>query len=138
MQCSCAFGRDFTSVLRKAQSEDSVLIFCVDIFLGNVLRLHRSSGSLPRRIAHLRMYLPSLSFSSLSRPLAGGNGQITVFQLCCDLIFLEARQINIYFIAVFSLTDICLHHVLCVFSIQRILLSKEISISNGKSIQFIK
>ena len=43
-----------------------------------------------------------------------------------NLIFLKSRKINIKFIATICLTDICFHHILCMFTIKWILLAPKL------------
>ena len=50
----------------------------------------------------------------------------TIFQLNLDLIFLKSRKIDIQFIAAVCFTDICFHHVLCMFTIKWILLAPKL------------
>ena len=54
--------------------------------------------------------------------------QITIFDGDRNLVFLEARQINIYLVSILGFPHICLHEVLCMFAIQRILLTEELTL----------
>ena len=62
----------------------------------------------------------------LVEAFSGGNGQITVFQFGADVLFFEARQVDIHFISGIRFLDIGFHNVLGMFAVQRIAMTEEL------------
>src|SRR5699024_6426513 len=117
----------FCVLLRDAQFQDTILKFRLDVFLCHSVAyieasLHCAGITL---LADVFAFLILLIFIQAFR---SGNGQVTVLKFDVDLIFLESRQINVKFISCIMLTDICLHDILCILTIQRILFSPEIPV----------
>ena len=88
----CRFSASFFGT---ESLQNTMLKFCLNIFLFNILTyIEASLAWLLRNALCGCNGRSSFSCSSLSRPFAALNCQITIFQRCLNLIFCKSRQIN--------------------------------------------
>ena len=92
------------------------------------LKGHRSVGGMRASIYNAMPTEGVEKLCDFIKAFDSADIQITIFDGDRNLVFLEARQINIYLVSILGFPNICLHEVLCMFAIQRILLTEELTL----------
>ena len=105
-------------LLGDVQPQCAVLEFGIDVLFrdGSAYIEAAAAGS---AVPFLTDVLAFLILFVLIQGLGGGDGQVALFQLYLDAVFLEARQVHDHIIAVLVLPDIRLHNVGRMLAIQR-------------------
>ena len=122
--------------LGHQDGQDTVFVLGLDILRAYIANIEATGAN--AGVALLAKDTALLILCILVKTLLGTDGQITVLNIQLDLILLEAGQVNIQLVAVLCLTDIGLHHVACVFAIQRLIRPTGIHQSKGGSKEIIK